>query len=106
MKRRSTIAVLSRRFRRMPTTMLLIGGLLLVLTWYVLATSAYVSMQYAISDHAEQQEVLLADIEKLETQVADVSRPEALEARAAALGFVAVSSPTYLSVPGDAVARR
>ena len=91
---------------QLPTTILLIGLLLVVLTWYVLATNAFISMQYTISDHVAEQDMLLAEIEKLETKVADVGRPEALEAKANEFGFIAVKRPTYLSVPGNVVARR
>lgn len=101
-----TAKILPRRLMQLPTTFLLIGLLLVVLTWYVLATNALISMQYTISDHTRKQDAMLAEIEKLETRVADAGRPEALEVKANEFGFIAVKRPTYLSVPGNAVARR
>ncbi len=97
---------LPRKIVALPPLMLLIGALLIAMTWYVSATSAYVSMQYVISDHSSLRASLIVEIENLETRIANETRPEVLEERASELGFITIQKPRYMSVPGKAVARR
>lgn len=97
---------LSRKIAAVPPLTLLIAALLMAITWYVGVTSAYVSMRYVVSDHSILRASLIVEIENLQTRIANETRPEVLEERAGELGFVTIQKPKYMSVPGNAVARR
>lgn len=97
---------LARRMKQMPIIASAITALVLAIAWYVLATNAYVAKQYDISDSTYIREDLAAEIEHVQTRLAAVATPEALEAHASELGFVRIANPRYLAVPGSTVAKR
>jgi hypothetical protein len=85
----------------------ILGGLLIVVAaWYLFAANAVIAESYRLSDAKEKRDAIAREVETLRAQTLAASAPEALEAKAKALGFVPIDRASYLAVPGTTVARR
>lgn len=100
----------SKRHKRAPRKRnpraVLIVLLALCSLWYLAAANAVVATSYKFSDTEIKRTELSQSVEALRASLAAASAPETIEQKAEALGFSPVKSPSYLAIPGTAVARR